>query len=178
MHHTLLPFALVVMFAGPAAAQKNPPADDTRVDRVYRIGLGLSAGTAGLGGAIDFSTSAGERLYRFRLTAHDNAIGSWTSSGERLSIAETALMIGRGHRFVVNYGSVAAGLALVNVYRSENDESTTIGVPVEAQLISGGPIRLGATLAGNLNLEQPFAAFILSVQLGRIPGCTGAARCR
>ena len=162
--------ALMAVLAAPASGQKNPPPPEgAPAERVYRVGLGLVAGTAGLGGALDLSTSAGERVYRFRLTAHDNAIGSWTSSGGRVSLTETALMIGRGHRFVANYGTVAAGLAAVSVYRGENDEAVTLGVPVEAQLISGGPIRIGATLAANVNLEHPFAAFILSLQLGRVP---------
>ncbi|HSJ08269.1 MAG TPA: hypothetical protein VK928_00105 [Longimicrobiales bacterium] len=120
--------------------------------------------------AIDVSRNSGARLYRFRLVAQDNAIMAWTSEGERLGVTEMAFMLGRGRRYVVNYGSVAAGLALVDVYRGEEEAAaTTLGIPVEAQLISRGPLRLGATLAGNLNLEQPYAAFILSVQLGRIP---------
>lgn len=93
-----------------------------------------------------------------------------TSRGERLTVTEAAFMLGRGRRYAVNYGSVAGGLALVNVSRgADADEKTTVGIPVEAQLISRGPLRLGATLAGNLNVDHPFAAFILSVQIGRVP---------
>jgi hypothetical protein len=167
-------FALVMALlisAAPAAAQKNPPREAPRAERLYRGGLGVLVGSTGFGGALDLSVNSGARVYRFRLTGHDNGIASWQNAVEPVSISETALMVGRGHRFARNYGSVTAGLALVEVSRGGDTQNstTTIGVPVEAQLISGGPLRLGATLAGNLNVQRPFAAFIMSVQIGRVP---------
>ncbi|MEO5511661.1 MAG: hypothetical protein ABIS27_13600 [Longimicrobiales bacterium] len=162
--------ASLILLSSPLAAQKNPPPREPPPERVFRVGLGVLVGSAGLGGAVDASLNVGARLYRFRLSAQSNDVMAASSPDVRLSITESAFMLGRGRRYRVNYGSVAAGLALVNVSRGSDDAvKTTVGIPVEAQLISRGPIRLGATLAGNLNLEQPFAAFILSVQLGRVP---------
>lgn len=163
--------ALALLLAAvPAAAQENPAPEPPRPERLYRAGLGLLVGSGGFGAAFDVSMNSGSRVYRLRLTGHDNAIASWQTT-ESVSIAETALMVGRGRRFTRNYGSVSAGLALVEVSRGgeDGDVATTLGVPVEAQLISGGPLKLGATAAANLNLERPFAAFVLSVQVGRVP---------
>jgi hypothetical protein len=162
--------AALILLAAPLAAQKNPPPAEPGPERAFRVGLGVVAGSAGLGAAVDASLDRGPRVYRFRLTTQDNAVMAATSQGGRLAVTESAFMLGRGRRYVSNYGSVATGLALVNVYRgTDTDEQATVGIPVEAQLISRGPLRLGATLAGNLNLEQPFVAFILSVQLGTVP---------
>jgi hypothetical protein len=154
----------------PAAAQKNPGPTPRPPERHFRVALGVAAGTAGLGGAVDLSMDTQGRVYRGRLTFHDNAIGDMGSGRERLTLFETAIMVGRGRRFTRNYGSLAAGLALVTLdEHGDGGSKATVGVPLEAQLISGGPLRLGATLMGNLNLERPVAAFILSVQLGRVP---------
>lgn len=170
-HAPLCLVAAALLFAGTAHAQKMPTASaESTAERHFRVGLGLLAGTAGLDPALDLSLNSGQRLYRFRMTVHDNSIGNMGGGPtDRLGIFETALMLGRGRRFVRNYGSVAGGLALVTLEDDADHGHTTIGVPVEAQLISGGPLRLGATLAGNLNLKEPFAAFILSVQVGRVP---------
>jgi hypothetical protein len=112
------------------------------------------------------------RLYRIRLSVQDNLVGNLGGSAdERITTTETAVMLGRGRRFGRNYGSLAAGAAVVGVDTDGDsaDEATTVGVPLEAQLISGGPLRIGATVAANLNLERSFAAFILSLQIGRVP---------
>lgn len=165
--------AVVIAFAlgvpAVAVAQKNPPARPPQQERAFRGGLGLLVGSTGFGGAFDLSLNRGTRLYRFRITGHDNSIASWQNV-ESVSISESALMLGRGRRYGPRYGSVSAGLAVVEVTRPADDNgTTTVGVPLEAQLLSGGPVRLGATLAANLNLERSFGAFILSVQFGRVP---------
>jgi hypothetical protein len=167
--HAGLVSVLLLLAAAPAAAQKMPPAEP-RVERHMRVGLGIAAGTAGLGPAIDFSVNSGTRLYRSRLTAQDNHVGRMGGiAPEHVLVTELAFMLGQGRRFVRNYGSVAAGLSLVALSRGEDEEHATIGIPVEAQLISGGPLRIGTTIIGNVNLQRPFVAFVLSVQLGRTP---------
>jgi hypothetical protein len=55
------------------------------------------------------------------------------------------------------------------LYEDEEAEQMTVGIPVEVQLISGGPLRWGATLVGNVNLLRPFAALAVTLQVGRVP---------
>jgi hypothetical protein len=153
--------------AAPCAAQKNPSqTGEYRTERYVRAGLGVAAGTAGLGAGLDVTLEQRARVYRLRLLALDSGVGAMGPGGEPTSVAETAVMLGRGRRFGRNYGTVAAGVAWVSGMR---DDASGPGIPLEAQLISGGPLRLGATLAANLNTITPFAAFVLSVQVGRVP---------
>jgi hypothetical protein len=78
-------------------------------------------------------------------------------------------MYGRGMRFPGgNWGSVSGGVALVAGDR--DDESfETVGIPLQAQLISRRMPHLGVTVAANLNTEVPFASILLSLQVGRVP---------
>lgn len=172
-HSTLVALlAVTVVVAAPTrlAAQKNPAPPGPPPAWHFRVGVGVLAGTSGLGPALDLSLDTRRGLYRGRITVHDNTIASMGGAyRERATVFETAVMIGRGRRFTRNYGSVAAGLAAVTVERGEHDSTGTVGIPLEAQLISGGPLRLGATLIANLNAERPLAAFVLSVQFGRVP---------
>jgi hypothetical protein len=130
--------------------------------------VGAGFGTAGLSVAIDAAVHAGDRLYRGRLTAHDNLGGGWAGHVPHELVTELGVLYGTGHRFSRNYGLAAAGLALVAVERTDAS-SATIGIPVEAQLVSGGPLRLGIAAMGNVNPVKPFAAFVLSVQFGGVP---------
>jgi hypothetical protein len=158
--------ALLIMSAS-LHAQK--PVPEAAAERYWRGGVGILAGTAGLGPSLDVSLNTATRLYRARMTVHENTIGA-TTYRERYTLSETALMVGRGRRFTRNYASVAAGVALVQrLDDDETRETTTVGVPVEAMLVSGAMPRIGIALIGNVNANRPFAAVVVSLQFGRIP---------
>jgi hypothetical protein len=173
--------ALALVFALPLAAQDRPPPDTAarpaaaeapRVDaqpsiKAFWGGLGVAIGTPGLGVQIDATLRNDDRVMRGRLLA----IGGAVDSDQRtVFVTELAGMYSVGTRFgrSANWYSAAAGLALLTGDRDE-EEFTTIGVPVELQAISRRSPHLGATLMANLNAEIPFIAATLSLQLGRVP---------
>lgn len=132
-------------------------------------GAGLSLGTAGIGAGLDLSVLSDDRLWSGRLTFQGTADMGGNLDAEQVLVSELAVMYGRGRRVAGgNWGSVSAGLALVAGDR-EDEAFETVGIPLQAQLISRRMPHLGATLAANLNTEAPFAAFILSLQVGRVP---------
>jgi hypothetical protein len=152
-----------------SAAEDAAPLARLPERRVVRGGVGAGLSTAGLSVGIELAVHSGERLYKGRLTAHDNLGGGWAPGKDRELVAELGLLYGAGHRFNRNYGLAAAGLALVTVEDRGDRQRGTVGIPVEAQLISGGPLRLGIAAFGNLNPLRPFAGALLSVQLGGVP---------
>jgi hypothetical protein len=153
-------------FAVPAAGQEVPHEPGPR--RIVRAGVGAGIGSAGLAVAVEVAVHSGERLYKGRLTAHDNLGGGWAPGMPAETITELGVLYGTGHRFRQNYGLVAAGVALVTVDRTAGS-SATVGIPVEAQLISARLPRIGVGVIGNLNPVRPFAALVVSLQLGGVP---------
>jgi hypothetical protein len=171
---TVVP-ALTLAFAFPLAAQDRPTpnsaAETARVDaqaiKAFWAGLGVAIGTPGIGVQIDATLRNDDRVMRGRLLA----MGGGRDSAQRtLFVTELAGMYGLGTRLgrSGNWYSVAAGLALLTGDRDQ-EEFTTIGIPVELQAISRRSPHLGATLTANLNPEIPFLAATLSLQLGRAP---------
>jgi hypothetical protein len=163
--------ALVIALTGvclavPAAGQEVPYEPGPR--RIVRGGIGAGIGSAGLGVGVEVAVHSGERLLKGRLTAHDNLGGGWAPGQPAETISELGVLYGRGHRYRNNYGLVAAGVALVTVDRTAGS-STTVGIPVEAQLISARLPRVGVGVIGNVNPVRPFAALMVSLQLGGVP---------
>lgn len=152
--------------ATPAAGQEVPYEPGPR--RIVRGGVGAGIGSAGLSLGVEVAVHSGERLYKGRLTAHDNFGGGWRPEQPAETISELGVLCGTGHRFRNNYGLVAAGVALVTVDRTAGS-SATVGLPVEAQLISARLPRIGVSAIGNLNPVRPFAALVVSLQLGGVP---------
>ena len=176
----------VIPSSGPSAstawgANAPPAAEAATVGREsagamasigdFWVGGGLGLGTAGLVIAFDVSAEVGGRLIQTRLTAQDNLAG-WAGDFRTPElVTELGVMYGTRRWFSSgNQATAAAGLALVVGERGSDgaDEFQTVGIPVQAQLISRGPLRLAITGLGNLNLEEPFVSFTLSLLLGRI----------
>lgn len=132
-------------------------------------GVGLSIGTVGIGAGFDVAMLRGEHLFSGRFTVQGTVSAGGNNNAESITVSEAGVMYGRGMRFPGgNWGSVSGGIALVAGDR--NDVSfETVGIPLQAQLISRRMPHLGATLAANLNADVPFVSFILSLQVGRVP---------
>lgn len=129
-------------------------------------GLGAALGTPGIGVVFDGSLLRAETLWQARLAVH----APFMSADYRDPfLTEAAVMVGRGGRTLGNWGSVAAGLAVVSGERSSEDTFETVGLAGEARLISQRFPRIGVALGTNLNSEASFAALTLSLQLGRVP---------
>jgi|GEM_PF-5880961 len=172
---------LAALVPGAAAAQRGPddraavevgvrPGERAVQDptRVWG-GVGLSLGTVGLGAAFDLAVLRGEHLYSGRFTVQGTVDMGGVNNAKSVLVTEAGVMYGRGTRFRNgNWGSVSAGIALV-VGDRDDESFETVGIPLQAQLISARLPHLGATLAANLNAEVPSASFILSLQLGRVP---------
>lgn len=161
---------LGTLAGAPVAAQDDSAPATPAPEHHFRVGTGVLMGTAGLGVALDLSLNRGSRLYRTRLTVHDNLAETDSIADRRYrGVTEVALMLGRGRRYSRSYGSVSAGIAMVELIEGIGEESVLPGVPLEAQLIVPGTVRLGATVAANMNLKSPFVAIIFSVQFGGVP---------
>lgn len=172
--------ALALAFALPLAAQDRPalqadtgPAPpEARVDaqpsiRAFWAGLGVAIGTPGFGVQIDATLRNDDRVMRARFLVLD---GDRDADGQLLSVTELAGMYGVGRRlgFMRNWYSAAAGLALLTGHRND-EEFTTIGIPLELQAVSRRVPHLGAALTANLNPKIPYVGATMSLQLGRAP---------
>jgi hypothetical protein len=132
-------------------------------------GVGLSLGTVGIGSGFDVAVLRGEHLFSGRFTVQGTVSAGGINNLEMITVSEAGVMYGRGMRFPGgNWGSVSGGIALVAGDRDE-ESFETIGIPLQAQLISRRLPHLGVTLAANLNTEVPSASLTVSLQVGRVP---------
>jgi hypothetical protein len=180
-----IPLVVLVLFAtaAPCAAQKASAAG--AIDRMEahaapgaaavqaptRVwgGVGLSIGTVGIGAGFDVAMLRGEHLFSGRFTVQGTVSAGGNNNAESITVSEAGVMYGRGMHFPGgNWGSVSGGIALVAGDR-DDVSFETVGIPLQAQLISRRMPHLGATLAANLNADVPFVSFILSLQVGRVP---------
>lgn len=134
--------------------------------------VGVGIGSSGVLAQAGLNHYQRGRLYRARLSGHDNAIMGAPSGVEQRSLTEWSLLAGRGTPCCgSNFGGWALGGGVVSGSRGSQPEReyTTIGAAGEIFLFSGRWPHISVSAAANVNVEQPVGWFTVSLLLGRMP---------
>lgn len=171
MRHPLLIVAALACALLPARAAAQVVVSPPGMTGSW-LGLGLAAGTAGLGPQVDFSRYRRARLLRVRGAVHAGGFMATTSTDDA-TVFELSVLAGRGASCCgSNWGAWAIGGGVVSVDRGGSagtESKTTLGATAEAFILSGRFPNLQFAGFANLNMERPFAGMSLSLALGRMP---------
>ena len=169
MRRRLLPVLALLAGCGPLPTPLVLPLPTDASATWAGIGVGL--GSTGVLAQGDLNRYQGGRLYRARLSGHDNSIPSTAQDAEPKSLTEWSLLVGRGTPCCgSNWGGWALGGGIVNGSRGgPARDYTTFGAAGEVFLVSGRWPHVSISAAANLNPEDPVAWFTASLLLGRMP---------
>jgi len=142
----------------PASAQDTDPAGR---DGMVWLTTGLGVGSEGAAAAVSANIAWEEHVLSARGSAtallFDDGFGDFGLLYGRTAVSENAML------------GASAGLGVVDgAHSGSYAAGPTVGIPVSARA-AWHPlpvIGLGTYLFGNLNLEQPFAGLVLTVNLG------------
>ena len=134
-------------------------------------GVGVGLGSTGVLAQGDLNRYQRDRMYRLRVSAHDNSLASTAQGIERKSLTEWSVLAGRGTPCCgSNWGGWALGGGIVNGSRgSPARDYSTLGAAGEAFLVSGRWPHVSISAAANINPEDPVGWFTVSLLLGRMP---------